>query len=92
MKPTLPAVLALLLGALVVWLLLAWLVDARALRITARITALALHETDMAAPQLLALLTPVNLQGRVPAFPNAMRSQLASNFRPSHMSFDVRTR
>ena len=88
MKPTLPAVLALLLGALVVWLLLAWLVDARA----SRITALALHETDMAAPQLLALLTPVNLQGRVPAFPNAMRSQLASNFRPGHMSFDVRTR
>jgi hypothetical protein len=80
--------LALLLGALVVWLLLVWLVDARA----SRITALALHETDMAAPQLLALLTPVNLQGRVPAFPNAMRSQLASNFRPSHMSFDVRTR
>jgi hypothetical protein len=88
MKLTLPAVLALLLGALVVWLLLAWLVDARA----SRITALALHETDLAAPQLLALLTPVNLQGRVPALPNAMRSQLASNFRPSHMSFDVRNR
>jgi len=27
MKPTLPAVLALLLGALLVWLALAWLVD-----------------------------------------------------------------
>jgi hypothetical protein len=27
MKPTLPAILALLLGVLLVWLVLAWLVD-----------------------------------------------------------------
>jgi hypothetical protein len=28
MKPTLPAILALLLGILVLWLVIAWLVDA----------------------------------------------------------------
>jgi hypothetical protein len=31
MKPTLPVVLALLLGAVLLWLALAWLVDALAL-------------------------------------------------------------
>src|SRR5262249_9732424 len=44
----------------------------------------------MAAPQLLALLTPVNLQGCAPAarssFSERDAVQLASDFRPGHMS------